>query len=142
MNPPPGEDDGKRCNARISSLETKVASELNRIEMMFKERGSQYDERFRTQQEALKVATDAMNKRLDGMNEFRGALLDQSKQTMPREEYNRAHSAVLDRLNIVESDVKAARAKGEGISMISGVIYSLVIAVGSAVGVWIALRGR
>jgi hypothetical protein len=52
------------------------------------------DEKFSARDLALSVALTAMDRRLDGMNEFRDALRDQASRFLPREEYLAAHSAI------------------------------------------------
>src|SRR5271166_136199 len=51
------------------------------------------EEKFEARDRALTVALVAMDRRLDGMDEFRDALRDQTNRFLPREEYQAAHEA-------------------------------------------------
>ncbi len=52
------------------------------------------EEKFRARDLALEVAVDAMSKRLDGMNEFREALRDQTQRFLSRLEYNESQTSM------------------------------------------------
>lgn len=83
--------------ATVSS-DLSVVSLNHRLE--FVERLS--DEKFIARDRALSVVLTAMDKRLDGMNEFRDTLRDQAGRFMQREEYQAAQAAIA-------RDVDAAR---------------------------------
>jgi len=53
------------------------------------------NEKFTARDLALTVALATLNKRLDGMNEFRDALKDQGNTFMPRVEYSSGHDSLV-----------------------------------------------
>lgn len=59
------------------------------------------DERFRSQEKALATALAANEKRLDGMNEFRSTLSDQSKTFINRLEHNSLISSTNEKFDSV-----------------------------------------
>jgi hypothetical protein len=52
------------------------------------------EEKFAARDHALSLALASLDKRLDGMNEFRAALTDQATRTVTREEYVLAHADI------------------------------------------------
>lgn len=57
-----------------------------------------------------------MEKRLDGMNEFRGALKDQTDKMMPREEYYIQHENLIREiktLNTFKDEMKGAASRAD-----------------------------
>lgn len=60
------------------------------------------EQRFEQHQRALDLATQAMEKRLDGMNEFRQSLRDQSVLFLTRAEYDGKHEALRARIAALE----------------------------------------
>ena len=74
--------------------------------------------------EALSTATTALDKRLDGMNEFRATLRDQSSQFMSRQEYEGKHEALSNRITQLERS--SERSTGA-----IGAVRFLVVLVGA-----------
>jgi hypothetical protein len=75
--------------------------DLTTIRAVMDERDQRYGERFDAQMEALRVALQAMEKRLDAMNEIRGAMATQGAAMLPRAEYNARHDELI---NMVTAD--------------------------------------
>jgi soluble cytochrome b562 len=65
----------------VISLEKYFAALIN-------ERDKALDQRFKDMEKAVTKAETAHEKRLEGMNEFRGQLLDQAKSFLPREQFD------------------------------------------------------
>ena len=63
------------------------------------------EEKFTARDRALSVALTAMDRRLDGMNEFRDALRDQASRFLPREEYIAAHGAMVRNMDIARIEL-------------------------------------
>lgn len=68
------------------------------------------DEKFNAQALAVEMARNTMDKRLDGMNEFREALRDQASKMMTRSEYAVNHEKFRDEL----SSLTKAKERMEG----------------------------
>jgi hypothetical protein len=93
------------------------------IEQIMHERDQRYEDRFNAQEQSIKlalgatdkamvVARESVDKRLDTMNEFREALVDQTKEYLTRTEYAIQHQALTDGLNnhiTQENDKRAAQ---------------------------------
>jgi hypothetical protein len=75
--------------------------DLVTLRAVMDERDKRYGERFDAQMEALRVALQAMEKRLDAMNEIRGAMATQGAAMLPRAEYNARHDELI---NMVTAD--------------------------------------
>jgi hypothetical protein len=71
------------------------------------------NEKFSHINKATEEAKRIMEHRLEGMNEFRGALKDQASLMMPREEYGIQHQRLVDIMELhnkkVEDDVRMLR---------------------------------
>ena len=85
----------------------------------------QLDERFRTQQEAIKLSQDVINARLEGMNEFRATISDQNKNYITKAEYG----AKLEAINTDLRILREAKAVAEGKASQSSVIFLGVVSV-------------
>jgi hypothetical protein len=83
-------------------------------------------EQFRGRDEALKVALDSMEKRLAGMNEFRGAMEDQANRTIGRQDYLTAHNMLVDRLGAAERKLAVWDGRLSGIAAALLLINALV----------------
>jgi hypothetical protein len=64
-----------------------------------------FDEKFSARDRALTVALTTMDVRLDGMNEIRDALRDQSAQFVTRDEYLTAHAAAVRNTEAMRIDL-------------------------------------
>jgi hypothetical protein len=71
------------------------------------------DEKFRARDMALIVALETLNKRLDGMNEFREALRDQNSRYVARTEYLTTHEALTRSHDQLRIEVTAAGVRVE-----------------------------
>ena len=76
-------------------------------------------------QESIKLAHSGMEKRLDGMNEFRSQLKDQAATFLSRDEYALMHDKVLEDIR----DLRESRAELSGKASQNAVIGSYVLAV-------------
>ncbi len=56
-------------------------------------------EKFKSSEEALRVALDAANKRLDTMNEFRQALNDQNSTFLTKDEFQAAYHPLVEKVS-------------------------------------------
>lgn len=60
--------------------------------------------RHERESEAIKTAADALDKRLDGVNEFRAQLGDQARSFLPRPEYDVQQKALEERMTKLETN--------------------------------------
>ena len=86
------------------------------------------------QETALNIARESMEKRLDGMNEFRGTLKDQASTFLPSKEYDAKHALIQTQVD----DLRLSKATLEGKARMSsvyiawgiGMISLLIAAIG------------
>lgn len=81
---------------------------------------------------AATKADNAMEKRFDGVNEFRAALADQASNLMPRAEYAAQHKALADQVRTLSDQLNTLASNSEGRQSISG---PLMIGIACACGV-------
>jgi hypothetical protein len=71
------------------------------------------EERLDAAERARDVALTAMDRRLDGMNEFRNTLRDQQNTFLRTDQYSMSHENLAQQIAIVRSDLTALRIKVE-----------------------------
>jgi hypothetical protein len=77
------------------------------------------DEKFRSRDKAVEVALSGMDRRLEGMNEFRAALNDLTKTLVSRTEYDTAHREIVHYVEQLRLDVTKLSAQFEEQSRVS-----------------------
>lgn len=85
----------------------------------------------KAREEALTVAHAAVEKRLEGMNEFRSTLQDQQRTLIPRSEAEIRMNAQENRIAALEKALAEGRGKSEGLSL----GWSLLLGAGGLAGV-------
>lgn len=96
-------------------------------------------QRFEAQQVALRDALAANERRLDGMNEFRAQLADQTATLMPRREAQAIFDAQTARIGVLEDLVHAEASRRHGVSDGAKLIASVVAFVSVVLGVVISI---
>ena len=109
-------ENGLTHEARIRALELVVASRIpgNPGEVSLKEH---IEARLAALEQATRVASDSMEHRLDGMNEFRSTLKDQAAKFVTRDEVNlqiSVNSEAIDNLQSVQ-DRQAGAASAQSV---------------------------
>ena len=92
------------------SYQTDAVKLREYLEALLREQRGYFDAKFLARDEATRVAYEAMNKRLDGMNEFREALKDQAGLMLPRSEF----AVVCDRTRQELAELQKFRHIAEG----------------------------
>jgi hypothetical protein len=67
-------------------------------------------------QRAVEKAETAVEKRLEGMNEFRGSLADQARLLMPRAEADSRISALTEQIKELASRIDRQEGRGSGLN--------------------------
>jgi hypothetical protein len=97
----------------IATLQERIAAR----DLLLVERHTALKELIETKFEAIKEATDkalkSNDKRLEGMNEFRDSLKDQTKLYATRIE----HNLIIDRLGIIDKKLAFAEGKASQMSV-------------------------
>jgi len=84
-----------------------------------------FEQRFDTLEKDMNKASAQMDKRLEGMNEFRSALKDQSGKFLTKDEFNIQHLRVQDDIRIL----RESKATLEGKASQTSVFISYAIAL-------------
>lgn len=87
------------------------------------------DQRFADNERAIDKAAAAVDKRLDGMNEFRDQLRDQASTFLPRTEYQVHHEALMDRVMLLESWRNKTLGVVAVLTILSGTLGAVIIKV-------------
>ena len=83
------------------------------------------DIKINSMERAVDVASQGMNKRLEGMNEFRQQLKDQTNTFLTRNEYETKHTLLADKI----SDLRESRAEMAGKASQKSVNITLLISI-------------
>lgn len=86
-------------------------------------------------QRAVEKAEIAVEKRLEGMNEFRGTLSDQASMLMPRAEAENRLTTLSERVAALSSRIDRGEGKGSGLSAGWGYLVGAVGLLGSILSV-------
>jgi DNA-binding SARP family transcriptional activator len=135
-----------KCAATLDALVERV----NALRTLIDERDVRYNQRFQAQQEALTAALSAAKeavaaallaadravskaelaaeKRFESVNEFRGALSDQTAKLLPRVEADARFSNLEEKINRLDK-ADAGRSGGEIVKDNSGRVILLIIGI-------------
>jgi len=108
----------------MSEEKWNVTSLKEYFEMQFNLFENNINNRFANSEEAVNKAEHEMNRRLNGMNEFREQLKDQENTYITRTEYNLHHQSMLDK---VTSNTKLIY-WGIGIWAVVQIIIGIIVA--------------
>lgn len=92
--------------------------------------------------EAVAKAETAVEKRFEGLNEFRGTLKDQQATLMPRSEVLALLKSMDEKISNTDVRLTQLISRGEGINWLVGVIGSLVGAITGLLVAVVAFRRR
>jgi hypothetical protein len=97
------------------------------------------DERHKATELALSKAEAAVDKRLEGMNEFRRQLSDQAHTFLPRQEYQLRHEALIKRIDdltgLLTSHMAETQGRTKSLSALGAIIVGAVTGVGALISV-------
>jgi hypothetical protein len=96
-----------QADDRIRLLDERYATQTKALDAAFKAAEQAVSVALANAEKATAKAEAAADRRLEGMNEFREALSDQTKTLLSRAEYNPAHEALLDRIGAMNDRVSA-----------------------------------
>lgn len=127
----------------IVSRDTQNAQAFQSVRDLMQEKDLRDEQRFQSLQRAIDKAEEATEKRFEGVNEFRQQLGDQARTFLPRLEYDRAHTDLVERVDHQRSEV------GDHLSLLDNavsnntarrgggeqVVAYVVAAIGAIVGI-------
>jgi hypothetical protein len=90
--------------------------------------------------EAVLKAEAATEKRLEGLNELRGAWTDNQRTLYPRAEAELALSALSEKVDLLTSDAEARRGNATGLSAGWAAAVAVVGLIALVVGLFLALK--
>jgi hypothetical protein len=109
-----------------------TSQEYNRLKEYF-------EQKITSLEKAVGVASQAMDRRLEGMNEFRDSLKDQSEKFVTKDEYIAGHDRVADDIRML----REAKANMEGKASMTSVFIAYGIAILSLIiGVIAIFHGK
>ena len=130
-------EEGERSHREYVTLKEYIESRLDSMQRAT-------EVAIQAAQRATEKAETANNARFANVNEFRQALQDQTREYLPRAEFNIQHKAIEDRVdNLTRAFTEATKlgeGKSQGMSMVGYLVYSAIIASGAAATVVILLR--
>jgi ATP-dependent Zn protease len=94
-----------------------------------------YTLRFDLSERAITVALDAMNRRLDGMNEFRNTLRDQSNSFVSRPEWETREHALEEQVKQLELERENAVGRSQQTLLLMGVFFT-ILQIGLGIFIW------
>jgi hypothetical protein len=96
-----------QADDRIKLLDERYATQTKALDAAFKAAEQAVAVALANAEKATAKAEAAADRRLEGMNEFRSALSDQTKTLLSRAEYTPAHEAVIERITAASERVSA-----------------------------------
>jgi hypothetical protein len=101
------------------------------------------DTRFEAYDKAVQAALISAEKRLDGMNEFRGQLTDQTKTFIPRNEYSVQHANLEDRLTTLTDRFNKLEGSRSGVSGSWTILVTIAsLLISATLVIYTIIRGK
>lgn len=116
----------------MSSRPVETVSLRDYVDIQFRLMQEEIDRRFIAELRAIEAAAVAMERRLDGMNEFRGQLSDTISRFESREYAESQREALRERIEKVESEQSKARGRISAYAVIVAVAGVLLAVFGFA----------
>ena len=127
--------------------EREVVTLRDYIDSRLDEQRAYFEAKIAAIDKATCESTESLNKRLEGMNEFRSALKDQNATFMPRTEYAIQHEKLSEDLkaarNALDSDIRILReskatleGKASMTSVFVGYVLTVIALLIAAVALW------
>lgn len=85
--------------------------------------------RFEAQENAIDAAKVEMDRRLQGMNEFRAQLEKQASTFLTVDRYEACHGRLVDQINTVERLMAASEARGKVYAVVVAALMSILVAL-------------
>jgi hypothetical protein len=120
---------------RIAAVDRVLNQRIDDLIMLLNERKDNQDK-------SVREALASINERLKMMNELRGTIDDQARTFMPRNEYNTAHNALVERVGDLSSRMDRSEGSGVGKAQLWGYLIAVVAALGTIVIVTNVLISR
>ena len=129
-----------KIEKEVSNLATEDVSLREYVERIFDEREKALQLAFKAQQEALAIATTALNRELEHLNNLRQEINQNRTEYLMRAEHHTAHAVVLDRIAALEKRMDKASGQGSGLSLAWMIIMGLIASAGAIALLWQVLH--
>jgi len=97
------------------------------------------NERHQAQQEAIRKAETAAERRLDSVNEFRAQLADQTASFVTRAEYSARSEALFARIDNVEKQLDQTSGRTAGVRLSAGTLIGAVSGLAAFITIVVVL---
>jgi hypothetical protein len=87
-------------------------------------------------EKAITKADSALEKRLDGMNEFRASLNDQNAQFLPRAEYGVQHKALDEKVVDISQRLLTIEARKSGVGSVGNIVLGSLLALAAIAAIF------
>ena len=124
-------------------LEAILGERFERIKDRFEQSDKRIDERFYSMSEALRIAASEMNRRLEGMNEFRAQINAAENKYMTRQVWDSAHRLLEAQVRTLETRMDRKEGETTGVRLTGSLIMTLIIATAAVFGIitWFITHG-
>ncbi len=121
-------------------MEVDTMTDQERLEAILGERFERINDRFTAMDESIKVAATEMNRRLEGMNEFRAQINSAETKFMTRQEWDSAHRLLESQVRALETRLDRKEGETSGVRMTGNAMVAVVIAIAAVLGIitWFA----
>ena len=118
-------------------------TEQERFEAILGERFERINDRFKAMQAAIDIASTEMNRRLEGMNEFRAQINSAESKYMTRQEWDSAHQLLGSQVRALETRLDRKEGESSGVRLTGSLIVTLIIAAAAVFGIitWFITHG-
>lgn len=99
-----------------------------------------FERRLLDQQNAVKIANQASEKRFESVNEFRGQLNDQVRTFLPRAEYDARHETLENRVSELTNRLNRNEGKSTGLNAGWGYLLGGLAGIATIVGIILAFN--
>lgn len=97
--------------------------------------------RFQGTQKAIEKAEASVDRRLEGMNEFRASLADQAGRLMPRAEADNRFSGINEQLKDISSRIDRQEGRGSGLNAGWGYLVGAVGLLAGLIAIFMKVFG-
>lgn len=122
-------------------LTALLESERGKNEVRFQSMERSTSTALAAAQRAVEKAEVAVEKRLEGMNEFRGSLADQARLLMPRAEADNRFSGINEQLKDISSRIDRQEGRGSGLNAGWGYLVGAVGLLAGLIAIFMKVFG-
>ena len=145
-----GETEKNVSGFTVDTVRETLRNEIHALRELINERDRRYEREWQavskstevamtSAQKAVEKAEAAVERRLEGMNEFRGSLADQARLLMPRSEAESRMTEMSKQLAMLSSRIDRGEGRGSGLNQGWGYLIGAIGAIGGIIAIFFAL---